>query len=127
VTWPWLIGVPVVLFTFIVTVLNVPPTIAANWQLVQSGVRRLRQPKQPSPEAAIVEPVAAQPTPNAYRSPPPPFQFRPARPAYNGDAVPTMSADTEYSVVAYDPRPLSPANILRFKPASTAGTVTTTP
>jgi hypothetical protein len=41
--WPWLTGTAVALFTFIMTVLSVPTTLAGNWQLTQSAVRRVRR------------------------------------------------------------------------------------
>lgn len=52
-SWPWLTGTVVLLFMFIVSVLSVPPTIADNWQLVRSAVRRVRRPKSPAPSALI--------------------------------------------------------------------------
>jgi hypothetical protein len=42
-TWPWLTSTAVLLFTFIVTLLSVPQTLVGNWQLVKSGVRRVRR------------------------------------------------------------------------------------
>jgi len=39
VTWDWLSGHPAPLFGFIMLLLGVPPTIAANWQLIVSAVR----------------------------------------------------------------------------------------
>jgi hypothetical protein len=43
VTWPWLTGTAALLFMFIMTVLNVPQTLASNWQLVQSAARWVRR------------------------------------------------------------------------------------
>jgi hypothetical protein len=55
VNFDWLSGHPVLLFLFILAVLGVPSTLAANWQLVRSGIRRLRREKTTIAVAAVSE------------------------------------------------------------------------
>jgi hypothetical protein len=94
VNWLWLSGVAVALFYFIMNVLNVPQTIAANWQLVRSAVRRVRRPKRPAPSAVVAVPkvsvsqdeATAAPAPTRYLPPPPRVMLRPDY-RYSGGAV----------------------------------------
>jgi len=77
-------------------VLGVPTTIASNWQLVRSGVRRLR-PKRPASAVAAApkdetearEPTGVPPLPR-YLPPSPRFRLRPDY-RYNGGAVSTAA------------------------------------
>jgi hypothetical protein len=71
-TWPWLTGTAVLLFMFIMTVLGVPPTIAGNWQLFRSAVRRVRRANRPAPSelAAAPKDLAAAPKDDAIAKAP---------------------------------------------------------
>ena len=96
-TWPWLTGTAVLLFMFIVTVLSVPPTIAGDWQLVRSAVRRVRRPKSPAPSAVAVPKVSVSkdeateaPAPTRYLPPSPRVMLRPGY-RYSGGAVSTSA------------------------------------
>jgi hypothetical protein len=93
-TWPWLTETAVLLFMFIMNVLNVPQTLAANWQFVKSAVRWVRRPKSPAPSAVVAAPkdeaIARTPAPPPSYILPPRFIMRPGY-RYNGGAVPTSA------------------------------------
>jgi hypothetical protein len=59
-TWPWLVGTPVVLFVFIAAVMGFLPSVGANVQLV----RRLmsRRAKKPAFQPTPTVPIEASPS-----------------------------------------------------------------
>lgn len=128
-TWPWLTGTAVLLFGLIMNVLNVPQTIAANRQLIQSAARRVRRPRRPASSelaaAPKVEAIAKAPTATPpYLPPAPRYMIRPDY-RYNGGPVPTSAVmDLSYM----DFRTSTPAGVtFPFGSASstTAGTAAT--
>jgi hypothetical protein len=112
VNWDWLSGHPVLLLGFIMLVLGVPPTLAANWQIVQSAARRMRrlQFKRRRPdEATLLIALSNQleQVRRAYGISPqtqpflsaPPVMLRPDY-RYDGGAVPTSAVmSTGHAVV----------------------------
>lgn len=99
VTWLWLTGSGVLLFTFIVTLLNVPPTLAANWQLVRAAVRRVLRPKRPASAVAGVPKDEARALAPCL-SPSPRVMLRPDY-RYNGGAVSTSAVMDVGSYMQY--------------------------
>lgn len=111
VTWDWLSGHPALLFGFIMLVLGVPPTITANWQLIQSTVRRVR-PKRPAPPAVVAVPKVNAPKGEAAEAPAPTLGL-PSSPRvmlrpdyrYSGGAASTSAV---MDVASYMPYAITP-------------------
>ncbi len=131
VTWLWLTGSGVLLFTFIVTLLNVPPTLAANWQLVRAAVRRVQRPKRPaSAVAGVPKDEATEARALTPCLPPSPrVMLRPDY-RYNGGAVSTsavmdVGSYMQYVITQPDSGHLPPLSALFRSGPTGAGTAAT--
>lgn len=124
-TWDWLSGHPVLLFGFIMLVLGVPTTIAGNWQLIRSGVRRLR-PKPGSVASAPKDETGTWRTVLTV-----PIFTGPPGYRYNGGAVSTAAAMNAGSYVQCVHTSRSTEDVLplftRTWPPGVNGTGTATP
>jgi hypothetical protein len=135
VKWDWLSGHAALLFGFIMLVLAVPTTIADNWQLIRSAIRRLRRPKPASVVSAPKDETEARPTPapawpiftDHPEYPPPGYPddcdypdyrlaARRAAYGYNGGAVSTAAA---MDAGSYTPWVLKPASTVDVLPLFT--------